>query len=52
LINDNVELITCEYQGMTKLTIDGRNFLTTNDLMCIKNDRTKEDVAGLYGEKN
>ena len=52
LINDNVELITCEYQGTTKLIIDGRNFLTTSDSMSIKMDRSKDDVAGLYGEKN
>ena len=52
LINDNAELITCEYQGTTKLTFDDRNFLSTSELMSIKNDRTKEDVAGLYGETN
>jgi hypothetical protein len=34
------------------LIIDDRNFLSTSDLMCIKNDRNKEDQAGLYGEKN
>jgi hypothetical protein len=52
LINDNAELVSCEHKGNAKLTIDERNFLTTNDLMSIKNDRTKEDQAGLYGEKN
>ena len=52
MINDNTELVCCEYKGNAKLTIDGRNFLTTTDLMSIKSDRAKEDQAGLYGEKN
>ena len=51
MINDNTELISYEYQGTTKLTIDDRSFLSTSNFMSIKNDRTKEDEAGLYGEK-
>ena len=52
MIDDDTELITCEYQGITKLILDDRNFLSTSDSMSIKNDRTGNDIAGLYGEEN
>jgi hypothetical protein len=52
LINENTELVCCEYKGKAKLTTDGRNLLTTSELMSIKNDRDKCDLAGLYGESS
>ena len=52
LINDNSELVTCEYKGKTKLIIDDRNFLSISNLMLIKNDRKNEDYEGLFEEEN